>query len=282
MNKTPLQPKTTFYSAITELSLTGELLSISTKYPNDKGILDLNFATGIGMSGMWVIAQGRSFDYVVLRVRESDTMYKIYIGRFLRLDSTPDNRKKIVVFDKLEMVGYSDTIPLIFNGGKSSGQGKTYLSVTPAVKCESEESPAPEVPSIYRAGTAILTTARPDQSPFANAVRENCKNSCVITGVTMQWRTEAAHLIPHRDRGIPDVTNGLLMRRDIHALFDQGHCAINPDNMKMYFSKESRHQDEDLKNFHLTLISTDKLEKQVNKEFLVQRWNDFLQQHGLA
>lgn len=267
----------TCISSITELGLTGELLSINTKYP-DNGFLDLDTSTGVGMSGMWVIAEYRIFDYVVLRVLQHSSMYKVYTGRFLGLNPTTGNEKKIVIFDQLKFAGISDTKSLHFNEGKPSGHGKTYVTV--ADKHETDESQSPEDPQNFREGSEIIGISRPDQSLFAKAVRKNCKNRCVITGSTMQWRNEAAHLIPHRDKGIPDVTNGLLMRRDIHALFDQGHCAINPENMIMFFSLESRRQDEDLNAFHSTLIGMDKLEKPINKKYLMPRWVAFLNKHG--
>lgn len=280
MKKTSNHPTPNYISCITELGLTGKLLSIRTKYPDEKGILELDTSTGIGRSGMWRIAESRNFDYVVLRVGESGTLYKIYTGRFQRLSSVTGMKKKIVVFDKLAYAGISDTISRVFNDGKSSRDGKTYISVPSAADLETEESQATEGSQIFREGSVVLVTARPDQSPFAKAVRKNCKNRCVITGATMQWRTEAAHLIPYRDKGIPDVTNGLLLRRDIHALFDQGHCAINPENMTMFFSFESRQQDKDLKKLHSFQIKRNKLEKPINTEYLKLRWEAFLKKHG--
>jgi putative restriction endonuclease len=51
----------------------------------------------------------------------------------------------------------------------------------------------------------------------------------VITGERTLPALEAAHLKPFADGGEHDPTNGLLFRRDIHALFDSGYVTVTPD-----------------------------------------------------
>jgi putative restriction endonuclease len=41
---------------------------------------------------------------------------------------------------------------------------------------------------------------------------------------------EAAHIKPYRGDGSDRVDNGLLLRSDIHTLFDLGQLYIEPDN----------------------------------------------------
>jgi putative restriction endonuclease len=40
---------------------------------------------------------------------------------------------------------------------------------------------------------------------------------------------EAAHIMPYADGGAHDVTNGLLLRSDIHRLFDLGYVTVTPE-----------------------------------------------------
>ncbi|WP_333855464.1 HNH endonuclease signature motif containing protein [Leclercia sp.] len=272
----------TRFTSIEELGLTGEILSICTNYADGKGVLELNLSTGTGMSGYWLIDQKRHFDHVVLRVKESDKTYKIYTGRFINLQSPEGKSKKIAVFDNLKFQGITNTNSQTFNGGKYSGHGRTYVTVLSSSEpqIDEPESDADAFPATFREGSERVIRTRPDQSPFAEAVRVNCYGRCVVTGATLRWRTEAAHIIPHSDRGIPDVSNGLLLRRDIHALFDQGHCAINPDTMMLHFSLSSLQQDSDLAEFHLTEITPEKLQKPVNKHFLLTHWQWFVQKQG--
>ncbi|WP_049778753.1 HNH endonuclease signature motif containing protein [Erwinia tasmaniensis] len=119
---------------------------------------------------------------------------------------------------------------------------------------------------------------RPDQSPFANEVRENCHHRCVVTGASLRCITEAAHLTPHCDRGIPEKTNGLLLRRDIHALFDSHEFAINPDTLRLYFTKAARGC---LNTADLTvrILNKDALKTFINPENLRARWEKFRRLH---
>ena len=275
MNELPVTP--TRFTSIEELGLTGEILSICTNYADGKAILELNLSAGTGRSGYWIIDQKRHFDHVVLRVKEADKTYKIYTGRFLNLQSPEGKNKKIAVFDDLKFQGVTNTNSQTFNGGKYSGHGRTYVTVLSSSEPEMDEPVSEAFPATFREGSQRVIRTRPDQSPFSEAVRENCYGRCVVTGATLRWRTEAAHIIPHCDQGIPDVSNGLLLRRDIHALFDQGHCAINPDTMTLHFSQASLQQDRDLAEFHLTEITSEKLKKPVNKDFLLTHWQWFVQ-----
>ena len=40
---------------------------------------------------------------------------------------------------------------------------------------------------------------------------------------------EAAHIRPYGDGGEHEAWNGLLLRRDIHSLFDAGYVTVTPD-----------------------------------------------------
>ena len=40
---------------------------------------------------------------------------------------------------------------------------------------------------------------------------------------------EAAHIRPYSDGGEHEASNGLLLRRDIHSLFDSGYVTVTPD-----------------------------------------------------
>ena len=40
---------------------------------------------------------------------------------------------------------------------------------------------------------------------------------------------EAAHIRPYTQDGPHDIPNGLLLRADLHRLFDQGYMTVTPD-----------------------------------------------------
>ncbi len=72
---------------------------------------------------------------------------------------------------------------------------------------------------------------RRGQSAFRKSLLSKRPNSCAFTGTTELSVLEAAHIIPYAqrfaDRDKPE--NGLLLRSDIHKLFDAHLISINPE-----------------------------------------------------
>ena len=61
------------------------------------------------------------------------------------------------------------------------------------------------------------------------AVTDAYQRRCAITGEKTLPVLQAAHLKPYASGGEHLVTNGLLLRSDIHTLFDSGYVTIDPD-----------------------------------------------------
>ena len=59
---------------------------------------------------------------------------------------------------------------------------------------------------------------------------------CAITGCDVSAVLEAAHISPYRGPGTNHVTNGLLLRSDIHLLFDQGLLGVLPGSLTVVVS----------------------------------------------
>lgn len=55
----------------------------------------------------------------------------------------------------------------------------------------------------------------------------NIEPKCAITGVTTEKALQAAHIVAVKDEGFEYVDNGLLLRSDIHLLFDNELLAID-------------------------------------------------------
>lgn len=54
---------------------------------------------------------------------------------------------------------------------------------------------------------------------------------CAMTGCTVEAALEAAHIVPYQGPGTNHPLNGLLLRADIHTLFDLGLLAVDPDTL---------------------------------------------------
>lgn len=70
--------------------------------------------------------------------------------------------------------------------------------------------------------------ARPGQARFRRQLLSKFKR-CMASGVAEPNALEAAHIIPVPDGGGDTVENGLLLRVDIHRLFDRGLVSLTQD-----------------------------------------------------
>jgi len=89
--------------------------------------------------------------------------------------------------------------------------------------------PDDAVPTVT--GETILTTAkhRLGQGAFRTLVADAYQRRCAITGERTVPVFQAAHIKPFASEGPNSVDNGLLLRSDIHALFDAGYVTIEYD-----------------------------------------------------
>ena len=79
--------------------------------------------------------------------------------------------------------------------------------------------------------------ARQGQAEFRAALLEAYRGRCAITGFDAAPALEGAHLRPYRGPESSAVTNGLLLRADIHTLFDLGLLAPDPVTRAIVVSK---------------------------------------------
>ncbi|WP_250537038.1 HNH endonuclease [Caballeronia sp. AZ10_KS36] len=68
---------------------------------------------------------------------------------------------------------------------------------------------------------------RQGQSGFREKLLSAYGRTCAVTGCRVVDLLEAAHIRPHAEEPNYNVTNGLLLRADIHTLFDLGLLAID-------------------------------------------------------
>lgn len=74
---------------------------------------------------------------------------------------------------------------------------------------------------------------RRNQAKFKlNLIKQyGCK--CAVTGEAIAEIIEAAHIVAHAKVGVNHTDNGLLLRSDVHKLFDANLLAVNPDSLKV-------------------------------------------------
>ena len=80
-----------------------------------------------------------------------------------------------------------------------------------------------------RFGEPHLIRPRLGQGAFRVLVTDIYQRRCVVTQERTLPALEAAHIRPYGDGGGHEASNGLLLRRDIHSLFDAGYVTVMPD-----------------------------------------------------
>jgi len=80
-----------------------------------------------------------------------------------------------------------------------------------------------------RYGAHYLVAPRLGQGTFRVAVTDAYGRACAVTGEHSLPVLEAAHLKPYAKGGLHEVRNGVLLRADLHRLFDQGYVTVTPE-----------------------------------------------------
>jgi putative restriction endonuclease len=80
-----------------------------------------------------------------------------------------------------------------------------------------------------RFGAPQLVRPRLGQGTFRVAVTQAYRGACAITGEHSLPVLDVAHIQGYSQGGPHDVRNGLLLRTDIHRLFDRGYVTVTPD-----------------------------------------------------
>ena len=78
-------------------------------------------------------------------------------------------------------------------------------------------------------GNPQIILPRLGQGSFRVLVTDAYERRCAVTGEKTLPALDAAHIKPYSENGQHLISNGVLLRRDLHALFDQGYVTITPD-----------------------------------------------------
>ena len=77
---------------------------------------------------------------------------------------------------------------------------------------------------------------RRGQQAFRKALMAAYQGKCALTGCKVGALLEAAHILPYQGDHTNHVQNGLLLRTDVHTLFDLGLLAIRPSTYEVVLS----------------------------------------------
>lgn len=151
-------------------------------------------------------------------------------------------------------------------GAVTRPSGRPDISSTPGPATQATIDPP-------RYGTPILVAPRLGQGSFRALVTDAYSYRCAISRERTLPVLQAAHIRPYAEDGKHELSNGLLLRSDLHTLFDQHYLTIDPNKKTLVVSKRIREQFENGRDYYemsdrplaqpanaLALPSTDNLE----------------------
>ena len=89
-----------------------------------------------------------------------------------------------------------------------------------------------------RRRTMVCIVQREGQPAFRRDLLAAYGGACAISGCKVESLLEAAHVIPYRGAHTNDVQNGLLLRADLHKLFDLHLIGVDPKSRRLKLSSQ--------------------------------------------
>jgi len=100
-----------------------------------------------------------------------------------------------------------------------------------------------------RYGPPVAILPRLGQGSFRVIVTDVYERRCAVTNERTLPALETAHIKPYSESGQHVVNNGILLRRDLHALFDKGYVTITP-SMKFEVSHKIKEEFENGRDYY--------------------------------
>ena len=94
-----------------------------------------------------------------------------------------------------------------------------------------------------------MTKVRLGQGAFRVKLTDAYQRKCAISGERTLPVLEAAHIKAYSESGPNHIANGILMRADLHKLFDTGYITITK-NLKVEVSRKIKEEFENGKDYY--------------------------------
>lgn len=101
-----------------------------------------------------------------------------------------------------------------------------------------------------RHGKPRTVVPRLGQGSFRIMISDAYGRRCAITKERTLPALEAAHIHRYSWGGEHSLSNGVLLRSDLHRLFDKGYLTINPKTMRLVVSKRIREEFENGRDYY--------------------------------
>jgi putative restriction endonuclease len=161
------------------------------------------------------------------------------LGVFIQVAPKPHLR--YLVLGLALVAGYESGYFCLEGGDASVERVDKTSGVVPSVRADMvAEVFSPAGIEDERIRTLQLIAQRRGQSGFRRTLLDAYGRRCSITGYEAEASLEAAHIIPYRGPVTHHPSNGLLLRADMHTLFDLGLIAVDYPTRRILMKSELR------------------------------------------
>lgn len=106
---------------------------------------------------------------------------------------------------------------------------------------EQQENEQEEAPKPVRDAVVLASIqSRRGQQKFRATLLDAYSSKCAVTGCNTVHVLEAAHIIPHSEQASYSVNAGILLRADIHTLFDLFLLSIEPESGRVVVADDCK------------------------------------------
>lgn len=182
--------------------------------------------------GGWILKyaqEGDNPNYFTNEALNANLADGVPVAVLLQVRPKPDPRYRVLGLGRV--VDWRDGVFEIHEWGANSPAGDDLDVEVPAE--DFKASDAADAREKMLRSIAI----RRGQPAFRNALIQAYDGKCAITGCDVAEALEAAHILPYRGDHTNHVQNGILMRADLHTLFDLGLLNVDPDTYEVRLSK---------------------------------------------
>ena len=172
--------------------------------------------------------------------------YRLSPSKFADLpDCAPDSNDKRMVREHLMILSYYGILKKVDAEVRNRFSEKYYLgsieldnlkdillaneNLTQVSVDTINVVPVHYAPITIRTKKLVEITSRPNQAKFRKALLANFNGKCLITGEIVNDVLIACHVHEVKDGGSDHSDNGVLLRADLHILFDKNKLRISQD-----------------------------------------------------
>lgn len=209
------------------------------KYSKDKPLISLDDGTWLLVYSAHTDESGSGEDSLWNDALLNNLRDGVPVGVFLKMGSKGYFRSLAYVEDFNPVANV-----FVLHGPVRADNDTTFASplakLVKQAKGQNANVSVEELERDRREFKTIQQAMRQGQTSFRKGLLAAYDGKCAMTDCSVEEALQAAHIINYHGMQSNGISNGMLLRADVHLLFDRNLLAVNPDDSKIVVSKHLR------------------------------------------